>query len=142
MKAASLLFLRISTGLLVILWGVFKVMNPKSAIGISESYYGGTLSAEAMQMPLGILQILIGVLVILGLIRKIVYPVQALILCFGALAVWKFLLDPLGLYLLDKESSTKLFFPSLGMAAATLVLLAFKDEDTLSLDAKLARRKT
>ncbi len=43
------------------------------------------------------------------------------------------------MYLLTRETSQILFFPSLGIAAATLVLLAFRDEDTLSLDAKFAR---
>jgi len=46
------------------------------------------------------------------------------------------LLDPLGLYLLTRETSQILFFPSLGMAAATIVLIAFRDDDALSLDHK------
>lgn len=65
---------------------------------------------------------------------------QAVILCIGALAIWKYLLDPLGLYLLDRETSQVLFFPSLGIAAATLVLLAFKDDDAYALDHKLGRK--
>ena len=60
-----------------------------------------------------------------------------MILCSGALAIWKYLIDPLGLYLLDKESAQVLFFPSLGMAAATLVLIAFRREDRVALDVKL-----
>lgn len=136
MKAASLLFLRISTGLLIIIWGLIKIMEPKAAIGISEKYYNGTTSMEMLQAPWGAFQVAIGVLVILGLFRRFVYPVQAAILCLGAVVIWKYLLDPFGMYFLDKESRQILFFPSLCVAAATLVIWAFIDEDRLSLDAK------
>ena len=65
---------------------------------------------------------------------------QALILIPGAIVLWRYLLDPLGLYLLDRESSQILFFPSITIAAATLVLLAFRDEDRWSLDHRLMAR--
>ena len=90
-------------------------------------------------MPWGIFQIAVGTLVILGLFRRIVYPLQAAILCIGALAIWKYLLDPFGMYLLSREDSQLLFFPSLCLAAATLVILAFRDDDRLALDNRLAR---
>ena len=140
MKAASLLFLRVSTGFLIIIWGLIKIMKPDAAVGVSEKYYGGAVSMEALQAPWGIFQVLIGLLVIFGLFRRIVYPLQAAILCLCALAIWKYLLDPFGMYLLTEETRQILFFPSLGMAAATLVILAFRDEDRLSLDAKLGRK--
>lgn len=140
MKAASLLFLRVSTGSLVILWGLIKLMKPDAAIGVSNTYYGGMVSAENLQAPWGAFQIAIGVLVILGLFRKAVYPLQALILCLGALAIWKYLLDPYGMYLFAKpEDANLLFFPSLAVAAATLVIWAFKDEDHFALDVKRGR---
>lgn len=141
MKAASLLFLRVSTGLLIIIWGIIKIGSPESAIKVSNFYYNGSVSAEALQMPFGLFQILIGALVILGLFRKFVYPVQALILCIGAVVIWRYLVDPLGLIFFDEDTRRTLFFPSLGIAAATLVTWAFMDEDRLSLDAKLAGRK-
>lgn len=140
MKAASLLFLRISTALLIILWGSIKLRAPEKAIGVSEKYYGGAVSAEMLQMPWGLFQVAIGVLVILGLFRKFVYPLQAAILVMGALAIWNHLLDPFGLYLFDEgEKANLLFFPSLCLAAATLVIWAFKEEDILSLDVKLKK---
>lgn len=141
MKAFSLLFLRVSTGLLIILWGFIKIGSPDSAIKVSNYYYNGSVSAEAMQMPFGIFQIIIGALVVLGLFRKVVYPLQALILCVGAIVIWKYIADPLGLIFFDEDTRRTLFFPSLGMAAATLVTWAFMDEDRLSLDEKIAIRK-
>lgn len=139
MRAYSLLFLRFSTGLLVVLWGLVKVIEPAIGMGVANKYYGGVGGANMLQMPWGVFQIAVGVLVILGLFRRYIYPLQALILCLGALAIWKYLLDPFGLYLLSREDSQLLFFPSLCLAAATLVLLAFKDDDRITLDAKFGR---
>ena len=139
MRAYSLLFLRFSTGMLIVLWGLVKAVEPNVGMGVANKYYGGVGAVSALQMPWGVFQIIIGSLVILGLFRRYVYPLQAAILCVGALAIWKYLLDPFGMYLLSREDSQLLFFPSLCLAAATLVLLAFRDEDRIALDTRFNR---
>ena len=133
-KAASLLLLRIGTGMLLILWGALRVISPAAGPGLATKYYGGFLDLQSLQIGFGAAEVIIGLLVVVGLFRRISYALQALILIPGALILWRYLLDPLGLYLLDKESSQILFFPSITIAAATLVLLAFRDEDRWSLD--------
>lgn len=140
MKAGSLAFLRIACGLLLIIWGLIKLGAPEAAIRVSNKYYLGLFSADALQRPLGAAEALLGLLVVLGLFRKITLPLQALVLGFGALAIWKYLLDPLGLYLLTEETRQVLFFPSLGIAAASLVLLAFRAEDRFALDTVFAKK--
>lgn len=140
MKAYSLLFLRISTGLLLVVWGIVRVAKPDVGAHVSDKYYSGLGAAHAIQQVWGAILLLIGALVILGLWRRYSYAAQAIVLVTGALSIWKYLLDPLGLWLLDRASSQILFFPSLGMAAATLVLLAFREEDRLSLDHWRANR--
>lgn len=139
MKSILMLLLRTSTGALLVIWGLVKAMSPESAIGVSNKYYGGLISAEALQPILGWAQVALGVLVILGLLRKVVYPIQALVLVVGALAIWQYLVDPLGLYLLDEESRRLLFFPSTTVAVASLILIAFKSYDTIALDEILFR---
>ncbi len=134
MKAYSLLFLRISTGLLLLMWGVMRLASSATGPGLAKKYYGGLASAEWMQTGWGIVLCVVGVLTVLGLFRRIAYPAQALILVGGAVAIWKYLLDPLGLWLLDETSRQVLFFPSLCLAASTLVLLAFREFDTIALD--------
>ena len=136
-KAASLLLLRIGTGMLLILWGALQVISPAAGPGLATKYYGGFLDLQSLQIGFGAAEVIIGLLVVVGLFRRISYALQALILIPGALILWRYLLDPLGLYLLDKESSQILFFPSITIAAATLVLLAFRDEDRWSLDHKI-----
>lgn len=137
MKSISLLLMRVGTGLLLVIWGLIKVASPEIGVHVSDTYYGGVVSMQALQMPWGIVQIIVGAAVVLGLLRKITYPLQAIILGVGLLAIWKYILDPMGLYLLDEDTRQVLFFPSLAVFAGTLILMAFRDDDTLSLDDKL-----
>lgn len=139
LKPLSLLLLRIGTGLLLIIWGLIKIAAPEASIGVSDTYYGGALSLDTLQIPLGALQVLLGLSVVLGLFRRFAYPIQSVVLGLGLLAIWKYIVDPLGLYLLTEETRQVLFFPSLTVFAATLVLFVFREDDTLSLDAKLGR---
>ena len=92
MKSLTLFALRLSTGLLMVIWGLIKAQSPESAIHVSDTYYAGTLSAEALQVPLGLAQVAVGALVILGVLRRFVYPVQAVWLVLGAVSIWQYLL--------------------------------------------------
>lgn len=53
--------------------------------------------------------------------------------------IWKYLLDPLGIWLLDRESSQLLFFPSIALAAISPVLIAFRNDDRFAVNRLLAR---
>ena len=139
-KPASLLLLRTGTGLLLILWGTLRVISPAAGPGLASKYYGGFFDLQSLQIGFGVSEVIIGLLVVFGLFRRVSYLLQALILIPGAIVLWRYLLDPLGLYLLDRESSQILLFPSITIAAATLVLLAFRDEDRWSLDHRLMAR--
>ena len=141
MKPASLLLLRLGTGLLLVVWGTLRVTSPAAGPGLATQFYGGLLDLPTIQIAFGGAEIILGLLVVLGLFRRAAYALQALILIPGTFVLWRYLLDPLGLYLLDKDSSQILFFPSITIAAATLVLLAFRDEDHWSLDAMLSGKR-
>lgn len=141
MKSASLAGLRISTGLLLIIWGLIRVGAPDMGAHVSDKYYAGLGAAHAVQVAWGVALLILGFLVVIGLFRRYVLPAQAVVLVTGAFAIWKYLLDPLGLYLLTRETSQVLFFPSLGIAFATLVLIAFRDEDHFAVDALIGRQK-
>lgn len=139
MKAISLLLLRISTGLLLIIWGHLRTQNPKSGIGLSEKYYNGLLNQEGLQAILGYAEIALGAFIILGLLRIIVYPVQALVLGAGAFFIWKHILNPIvspfGVQLFEEgQRGNLLFFPSLTVFFATLILLAFREYDAIAVD--------
>ncbi|MFK7829389.1 MAG: hypothetical protein AB8B57_06385 [Congregibacter sp.] len=137
MKALVLMLLRISTGLLLVIWGLIKIGSPESAIGVSDKYYAGMISGAGLQTALGIAEVLLGALVCLGLLRKFVYPAQSLVLFLGLALIWQYILDPMGIWLVEEENRRVLFFPSLCVFFATLIPLLYKEDDALSLDRKL-----
>jgi uncharacterized membrane protein YphA (DoxX/SURF4 family) len=139
-KAASLLLLRLGTGLLLILWGSVRVTAPEAGPGLADKYYRGLASVQELQVAFGAAEIGLGLLVCLGLFRRFAYPAQAALLVLGLFAIGKYIVDPLGLWLLAPADSQILFFPSITVAAATLVLIAFRDHDRYALDARLRPR--
>lgn len=131
MKAKSLLLLRISIGVLMVLWGIDKLVNVGHGIAVSEGFYGGLFSAPVRLQAFGVLQILLGFGVIVGLRRTLLYPALLVITGVSVLAVWRSIVDPWGWVL---EGSNVLFYPSVIIFAGSLVLWAFREEDVLALD--------
>lgn len=140
MKSALLLALRSSLGLLLVIWGIVKIIASDRATAVSDGFYGGLLSLGSLIPILGVAQVVLGLLVIVGLFRTVTYTVQAIMLVSGAIAIWKYIADPFGMYLLTQEQSQILFFPSFALAVASLVIIAFKSDDKFALDTVLARR--
>lgn len=137
MKALSLLLLRLSTGIYLILWGLVKLGSKDMAVKVSETYYNGLISGDFINYTLGGAEVIIGLFVVLGLFRSITYIGQLAFYLVGALAIITSLLDPFGVYL---ASSAKLtFFPSWTLLFASFVIIAFKNEDTITLDNKLGK---
>jgi putative oxidoreductase len=136
-RAASLLLLRLGTGSLLILWGSLRVMAPETGPGLADKYYHGLASMQAVQVAYGAAEIALGLLVCLGLFRRFAYPAQAVLLVLGLFAIGKYVIDPLGAWLLAPADAQILFFPSITVAAASLVLLAFREHDRWSLDSRL-----
>lgn len=133
MKRWGLLLLRVGIGWLLVLWGLDKLVNVDHSIAVSESFYLGIGDSSPFLAIFGVLEALLGVLIVLGLWRRRTYPLMLLILAVTALAVWRSILDPWGWWL---EGANVLFYPSLIIFAGALVLWGFREEDTLSLDAR------
>ncbi len=136
MRAASLLFLRVSIGFLIVFWGLDKLVNVAHGLAVSEGFYLGLFSSARLLNVFGVLQILAGGLVVVGMWRRFAYPAVALMNLASLLVVWKSVVDPWGWWL---EQTNVLFYPSLIIFAATLVLWAFLRDDEISLDRRLGR---
>ena len=132
MKAWSLLGLRISMGWLLVVWGADKIFNTSHGLAVAEKYYFGLFASEAILPIAGVLQALVGLAVVVGAFRRWVYPVQLILNAASLLAVAGSVVDPWGWYL---DGSNALFYPSLIIFAASILLIPFKDEDSLSWDA-------
>jgi len=137
MKSISLFLLRASTGIYLALWGLYKLIKTESAVSISEFYYFSLLNAETLLLAIGVLQILLGILVTIGLFRSISYIAQAAWYLAGILPILANIIDPFGLYI--AEASRLTFFPSTTLLFASLIVIAFKEYDTLSIDHKRAQ---
>ncbi|MGK0419091.1 MAG: putative membrane protein YphA (DoxX/SURF4 family) [Halopseudomonas sp.] len=139
MKIWSLLLLRVSLGWLLVVWGADKIFNTAHGIAVAEKFYFGFLASD-MALPIaGVLQVLIGLAVVFGVLRLWVYPIQLLLNAASLFAVAGSVIDPWGWFL---EDSNALFYPSLIIFAASILLIAFKDQDSLCLDTKMHRRPT
>jgi len=121
----TLLALRVSLGLLMVVWGADKLANPAHGIAVADHFYAGLLGAPALMPILGVLQIALGLLVAAGVLRRVAYPALALVTGTTLAGVWRSVLDPWGWWL---EGTNALFFPSLIIFAGALVLLAFRDD--------------
>jgi uncharacterized membrane protein YphA (DoxX/SURF4 family) len=131
MKHISLLLLRISLGWLLVIWGADKVFNVEHGLAVANKFYFGFLATESALQVAGVLQILIGLAVVVGFARRWVYPIQVLLNGASLLAVFKSVVDPWGWVL---TGTNALFYPSLIIFAASLLLIAFREEDTWVLD--------
>ena len=131
MRNLSLMALRVTMGALMLVWGIDKLVNVEHAMQVSNGFYLGLFSGPTLLNAFGIFQVLLGLLVIVGLWRRLAYPALILINLVSLVGVWRSILDPWGWYL---ERTNALFFPSVIITAAGFVLLAFQAEDRLSLD--------
>lgn len=132
MKRIGLCALRVTTGWLLVMWGVDKIVDVEHGLRVTEAFYGGVFGGSALlHHVLGGLQVLLGALVVLGLWRRRTYPVMFLVLAGTAVGVWKSVLDPWGWFL---EGANVLFYPSAIVLAGAAVLWGTIDEDTLALD--------
>ena len=134
MKRWGLLLLRVSTGWLLVMWGLDKFLDVEHGQRVAESFYLGIGAQAIVQNVFGGLEILLGLLVVLGLWRKRAYPVTFVVLLITALAVWKSILDPWGWVL---DGSQVLFYPSVIIFAGAMVLWGTMDEDEMTVDALL-----
>lgn len=136
----ALLIMRIGTGSLLVIWGLVRVFAGQGE-ALANRYYGGAGANESFQLIYGGVEVVLGLLVVLGLFRRYTLIGSAVILVGGALPIWKHFLDPFGMYLFaNPEDANILFFPSLTVAGAALALIALRELDTLALDRVLSKK--
>ena len=132
----GLFLLRVTTGWLLVMWGLDKLVDVGHGQRVAEAFYLGIGTQAVVQHVLGVGEIILGALVVLGLWRRRAYPVMFVVLLITALGVWRSILDPWGWFL---EGSQVLFYPSAIIAAGALVLWGQIDQDSMTLDARLGR---
>ena len=134
LQSLPMMLLRISIGYLMVIWGVDKLVDLEHAKAVSDAYYSGLLSAPdvlALMTFIGALEVALGLLIMLGLLRKFLYPILVLLTLGTLIAVLPSVIDPWGWYL---KKTNVLFYPSIIVFSGALVLTAFRRQDSLALD--------
>lgn len=126
MSRTALTILRVSIGYLLVIWGVDKLVSPAHGIAVSDRFYLGVFTFPELMPVFGVAELILGGLVILGIWRRYTYPVVVAIAAVTAAGVWRSIVDPWGWYL---QGANALFYPSLIILAASLVLLAEEWQD-------------
>lgn len=138
----ALVIMRIGTGMLLVLWGGVRLLKDGMGPNLANKYYGGVGADSTLQLAFAGFEVALGVLVVLGLLRRFTLPLSAIILVGGALPIWRHFLDPYGICLFDSpDQANLLFFPSLTVAGAALALIALRDMDTLALDRVIGKKR-
>lgn len=87
MKIWTLLLLRVSLGWLLVIWGADKVFNVEHGMAVASKFYFGIFTAESALQAAGVLQMLVGLVVVVGFARRWIYPVPVLLNATSLLAV-------------------------------------------------------
>ncbi len=135
MKRWGLFLLRVSTGWLLVLWGLDKIVNVEHSQRVAETFYLGIGSQALFLNFFGVLETILGALVVIGLWRSKTYPLMFLVVLVSGLSVWKSIIDPWNWFM---EGNNVLFYPSLIILAGAMTLWGLSDQDTLTIDAKRA----
>lgn len=130
MRQRTLLALRVALGLFLVVWGADKLMHVEHGQEVARHFYSAAVSAALMR-AFGVVQVAAGVAVALGVARRLAYPFLVLVTGATLVTVWRSVVDPLGLVL---EGGNVVFFSSVVIFAAALVLWAFADDDRYALD--------
>ena len=131
----GLLALRVSVAGLVFWWGLVKALNLGVGQRVSDKYYGGVFTQDALLIGFGWFQVAAGIALAVGLFRPPLLWAQFAINLFVAVIVWQSLIDPFWLWMPGDKPGTvnALFIPSAAVAAASWILIALRDQDTLAL---------
>ncbi len=117
------------------MWGLDKVVNVEHAMAVTDRFYFGIGNQPLFLNIFGVLETIIGALVVVGLFRQKIYPLLFAITFVSGLSVWQSILDPWGWLL---EGSNVLLYPSLIITAGVMTLWGFIDNDSMALDVKKA----
>ena len=126
--ALSLLLLRLSAGLVMMVWAFDKILNPGHGAAVFESFYGLAGVGEAAVRGIGFVQAAIVLAFLLGLARTWSYGAVLAMHAATTLVSWSAYLQPL---------KNILFFAAWPMLAALVTLFLLRTQDRI---ASLGRR--
>jgi putative oxidoreductase len=119
----SLLLLRLSLGLVMMVWAFDKILNPSHGAAVFESFYGLAGIGESVIPVIGIAQALLVLVFLLGVARTWTYGAMLLMHGVTTLVSWSAYLQPL---------KNILFFAAWPMLAGLIALFLLRHEDRMA----------
>ena len=121
--AISLLLLRLSLGLVMMVWAFDKILNPGHGAAVFEGFYGLSGVGESLIPMIGIAQASLVLAFLLGVARTWTYGAMLLMHGVTTLVSWSAYLQPL---------NNILFFSAWPMLAGLIALFLLRDEDRIA----------
>ena len=118
----ALFLMRVSVFLVMIMWSLSKLLDPDGAAGIFEGLYYIQALGVASMAAVGLFQMAIEVLFLLGIARFWTYGFVLITHGISAIASWQQYLNPI---------DHMLFLAAIPMLAACLTLFLLRDDDQL-----------
>ncbi len=141
----SLLFLRVATGFLLVWIGLRRIVNGSAPSALRDIVDLGEGATAVLGYAAGGVQLAIGLFCVIGLRRRVVLPLQALIHGFTAASVWWAIIDPYRWYISGVDRivfNSHVFYPTIITFAACLLLIAFRNQDEYAIDHLRAQPKS
>lgn len=129
--ALSLLVMRLSVFLVLLMWTLDKFLRPTHASGVFEQFYGLSEFTGVWMTTLALMELLVILLFVLGLFKRLTYLA---VLMFHSISV----LSSYPAYFTPFNGPHLLFFAAIPMWAACLSLYLMRDSDRLL---SLSKRK-
>jgi hypothetical protein len=123
---ASLLLLRLSVFLVMLMWTLDKFLRPQHAAGVFEHFYAmGGLGSTVFYL-LGALELLLLLAFVAGLARRLSYGAVLVLHAVSTLSAWRQYLHP-------QDGANLLFFAAWPMLAACVALYLLREHDRYTL---------
>ena len=119
----SLLLLRLSLGLVMMVWAFDKILNPGHGAAVLEGFYGLPGTGEQLIRAIGIVQGVIVLGFVLGIAKTWTYGAVLLMHSVTTLVSWSAYLEPL---------KNILFFAAWPMLAACITLFLLRHQDRIA----------
>lgn len=127
----SLLGLRLTVFLVMLMWTLDKFIRPEHAAGVFAHFYALGGLGTSVLVILGALELVLLLAFVTGFARRFSYGAVLLLHAGSTLAAWQQYLHP-------HEGANLLFFAAWPMLAACLALYLLRDADGMTIDGRRA----
>lgn len=121
-EQVGLLLLRLGLGILLLLWGIEKILLPGVTNKVFETFYGVGVSPTTATV-LGVLEVILAIGIIIGLWKTVTYGLGLVLHIITTIVVYPRLISPFG--------DNHLFIATIPILGAFIALYLLRDHDRM-----------